>query len=120
MRLETGYLSVQTGPNVFWTVKKRLDAELDFRFSSCPTLNLDLNFGSVRISSGLNQGSEPNYPITTRYHCHIPESGMSLVFASGLMACQGQCFLDFPKDSTIYFIDCSNVRHDLSNTLKCY
>ena len=43
-----------------------LNAELDFVFSSAKTVNFELNFSPVLISSGSNHGSEPNFGITIR------------------------------------------------------
>jgi hypothetical protein len=64
--LDTGNLPVRTGPKGFWTAKNLVNAEPDFRSCSCLASNLDLNYGSVLIGSGLNHGSEPDLSITTR------------------------------------------------------
>ena len=42
-----------------------LNAELNHRFSSAYTLNVELDHGPVHEKSGSNRGSEPNFHITT-------------------------------------------------------
>ena len=58
-----GYLLTLTAFRIFLTY---LNAELDFAFSSAKTVNFELNFGPVLISSGLNHSSEQNFGITIR------------------------------------------------------